>query len=146
MAIDLKHRLHALKGLKLYSRVVYSALSVLFFLANYHICWYFYPLDTAEHIRNWWILKSNIYVLVIAFCYLALAQNKSTNKKILFIERFIVSFGIGFATSNAIDRFVLDNRMFTWSSYYPLIFIALVSYLNVKRITKQAEKFAKELK
>ncbi len=146
MGIDLRHRLHAIRGLKLYSRVVYSALSVLFFLANYHICWYFYPLDTVEHIRNWWILKSNIYVLVIAFCYLALCEKDSDNKRILFLERFIISFGVGFAISNVIDRFILDNRMFTWSSYYPLIFIAIVSYWNVKRLTKQAEQFAKDLK
>ena len=125
-----------LKNLKLelrkYYRVVYAALSLFFFLANYHICWYFYPLDTEEHIDNWWVMKVNIYCLVIAFCYLALAQNKSTNKRIFFIEEFIISFGIGFAISNVIDRFILDDRMFTWSSYFPLILIVIVSFWNVK--------------
>lgn len=129
-----------------YFRVVYAALSLFFFIANYHICWYFYPLNTEEHISNWWVMKVNIYCLVIAFCYLALAQKKSTNKRIFFIEEFIISFGVGFAISNVIDRFILDNTLFTWSSYLPLILIAIVSYWNVKRITKQAEKFAKDLK
>ena len=143
MAIDLKNlKLEVSK----YFRAVYAALSLFFFLANYHICWYFYPLDTEEHISNWWVMKVNIYCLVIAFCYLTMARNKSTNKRIFFIEEFIISFGVGFAISNVIDKIILDNTIFTWSSYLPLVLIGLVSWWNVKRITKQAEKFAKELK
>jgi len=128
-----------------YFKVVYAALSLFFFLANYHICWYFYPLDTEEHIANWWVMKVDIYVLIIAFCYLSLTIKRSTYKKIASVEEFIISFGVGFAISNVIDRFVLDNRLFTWSGYYPLLIIAIVSYFNVKRLNKIADKAIKNL-
>jgi len=45
------------KKVKEYKRVVYSALSILFFLANYHICQFFYPLDDEESVSNWWMMK-----------------------------------------------------------------------------------------
>jgi hypothetical protein len=77
---------------------------------------------------------------------LSLTRKRSDNKRILFVEEFVISFGGGFAVSNVIDRFFLDNRLFTWSSYLPLVLIAIVSFWNVKRINKHAEKFAKELK
>jgi hypothetical protein len=142
MVIDLKH---LKKGIKKYERVVYTALTLFFFMANYHICWYFYPLDTEEHISNWWVMKVDIYVLIIALCYLSLTTKKSNYKRILFAENFIISFGVGLAFSNVIDRVFLDNRLFNWTAYYPLILIAIVSYYNVKRLTKHAEKHAKDL-
>ena len=128
-----------------YGKVVYSTLSVFFFLASYQICNYFYPLNTEEHITNWWYLKADLYVLVICLCYLAAITKDPENKRAKFIGDFMLSFGVGFAISNTIDRWVFDSRFFTWSSYYPLIFIAIVSYYNVKRITKQAEQFAEHL-
>lgn len=133
------------QGVSKYFRVVYATLSLFFFIANYHICWYFYPLDTEEHIANWWVMKVDIYVLIIAFCYLSLTIKRSTNKRIASAEEFVISFGVGFAISNVIDRFILDNRMFTWSSYYPLVIIAIVSYYNVKRLNKIADKEIKNL-
>ena len=140
--IDLK----SLKqGINKYFRVVYTTLSLFFFMANYHICWYFYPLDTEEHISNWWVMKVDIYGVIIALCYLSLTTKKSTNKRVLFIEQFIISFGAGLAISNVIDRMVLGSRVFSWSAYYPLVIIAIVSYYNVKRITKHAEQHAKNL-
>ena len=141
MATDLKSLKQEISK---YSKVVYAALSLFFFIANYHICWYFYPLDTEEHISNWWVMKVDIYALIIAFCYLSLTIKKSTNKKIAFMEDFIISFSLGFALSNVIDRFILDNRLFTWSSYYPLLLIAIVSYFNVKRLNAIAEKVIKD--
>jgi len=121
--------------------VVYAALSLFFFIANYHICWYFYPLDTEEHISNWWTMKVDIYCLVIALCYLSLIRKKSTNKRIAFIENFILSFGVGFAISNVIDRFLLDNRLFTWTSYYPLGILLFVSYFSAKKLNKDFDKY-----
>ena len=138
MLTDLKSLKREIKN---YSKAVYAALSLFFFLANYHICWYFYPLDTEEHISNWWTMKVDIYCLVIAFCYLSLIRKKSTNKRIAFIEDFILSFGLGFAISNVVDRFFLDNRLFTWTSYYPLIIIAFVSYFSAKKLNKDFETF-----
>ena len=55
------------------------------------------------------------------------------------------SFGVGLAVYNFIDRRFLDNRHFEWDSMYAILIIAVVSYFNVKRITKHAEKHAKTL-
>ena len=89
MEIDLR-RLQ--KKIKEYDRVFYIALSVFFFLTNYHICYYFYPLDTIEHVRNWWHLKVDIYVLIISLCYLSLTSKGSDNKRVIFVEKFINLF------------------------------------------------------
>jgi hypothetical protein len=74
-----------------------------------------------------------------------MTRKGSTDKKIKFIEDFMIQFGVIFASSNVFDRWILDSRVFTWSAYYPLILIAMVSYYNVKRLTKHAEQHAENL-
>lgn len=133
-------RKHLQQKVKEYYKVVYTTLSLFFFLANYHICNYFYPLDTAEHVRNWWLLKVDIYVLVICLCYFSIISKPSNNKRVKFIEDFMIYFGLGFAASNVIDRWIFDNRLFSWNGYFPLLLIAFVSYYNVRRLNKQAKK------
>ena len=128
-----------------YRRVFYSTLSILFFLGNYHLCQYFYPLNDDESIRLWWLLKVDVYCLVIALCYLSISSKGSTNKRIENIEKFMYSFGVGLAVSNFIDRRFLDNRNFEWHSIYTVVIIAIVSYFNIKRITKQAKQHANNL-
>ena len=142
MEIDLR-RLQ--KKIKEYDRVFYIALSVFFFLTNYHICYYFYPLDTIEHVRNWWHLKVDIYVLIISLCYLSLTSKGSDNKRVIFVEKFIIHFGVGFAFSNSIDRWFFDDRLFSWNSYFPLIIILIVSYYSVKKLNKTAKNEIKNL-
>lgn len=39
-----------------------------------------------------------------------------------------------------IDRVFFGEYLFTWSAYYPIIVIGFVSYFNVKRINKIADK------
>lgn len=123
-----------------YRRVFYSTLSILFFLGNYHLCQYFYPLNDDDSIRLWWLLKVDVYVLVICLCYLSISVKGSENKNVEKIEMFMYSFGVGLAVSNFIDRRFLDNVYFEWDSYYAVLLIAIVSYFNVKRLTKIAEK------
>ena len=133
------------KKVNQYRRVFYSTLSILFFLGNYHLCQYFYPLNDDESIRLWWLLKVDVYVLVICFCYLSISVKGSKNNRVEKIEMFMYSFGVGLAVSNFIDRRLLDNVYFEWDSIYAVLIIAIVSYFNVKRITKHAEKHAKNL-
>ncbi len=133
------------KKVNQYRRVFYSTLSILFFLGNYHLCQYFYPLNDDESIRLWWLLKVDVYVLVICLCYLSISVKGSKNKSVEKIEMFMYSFGVGLAVSNFIDRRLLDNVYFEWDSIYAVLIIAIVSYFNVKRITKHAEKHAKNL-
>ena len=133
------------KKVNQYRRVFYSTLSILFFLGNYHLCQYFYPLNDDESIRLWWLLKVDVYCLVIALCYLSISAKGATDKGIIKIEMFMYSFGVGLAVSNFIDRRLLGHRNFEWDSYYAVAIIAVVSYFNVKRLTKQAEQHAKNL-
>jgi hypothetical protein len=128
-----------------YFKAVVSTLTVFFFLASYHVCQYFYPLDTEDHIDNWWLLKADLYVLIYTLCLSLSFYPNSKIKKIKFISDFMMSFGMGFAISNTIDRWILDNRLFNWTSYYPLAILAFATFYSIKRINKQAEKFAKEL-
>jgi hypothetical protein len=64
----------------------------------------------------------------------------ATDKTIKKIEMFMYSFGVGLAVSNFIDRRLLDNRYFEWDSVYAVLLIAIVSYFNVKRLTKTAKE------
>jgi hypothetical protein len=129
------------------TKLVLSIASVLFWLAAHHICTYVYPdaSTDADSSLMWWYLKSDFYVLIICICYYLMTIKGSTIKRIKFIEDFMIQFGVIFASSNVIDRWILDSRIFTWSAYYPLVLIAIVSYYNVKRITKEAEKHANNL-
>ena len=133
---------HLKKKVKEYRRVFYSTLSILFFLGNYHLCQYFYPLDDDESIRLWWLLKVDIYALVIALCFLSISVKGATDERIKKIEIFMYSFGVGLAVSNFIDRRLLGDIYFSWDSYYAVVVIAIVSYFNVKRITKIAKEHA----
>lgn len=136
MAITLKNLKQKVNQFR---RVFYSTLSILFFLGNYHLCQHFYPLDDEVSVSNWWVLKVDIYVLVICLCYLSISVKGATNKTIEKVEMFMYSFGVGLAVSNFIDRRFLDQRYFEWDSYYAVLVIAIVSYFNVKRITKIAK-------
>ena len=142
MGITLKLLRKKIKELR---RLIYSTLSILFFLGNYHLCQYFYPLNDDESIRNWWLLKVDIYVLVISLCYLSITVKEASDKTINKIEIFMYSFGVGLAVSNFIDRRFLDNRYFEWDSVFAVVIIAIVSYFNVKRLTKIADKQIKNL-
>ena len=80
------------------------------------------------------------YVLVICLCYLSMSVRGATDLKLKKIEMFMTSFGVGLAVSNFIDRRFLDDRYFEWDSMYTVLVIAIVSYFNVRRLTKIAYK------
>lgn len=123
------------------TKVVLSIASVFFWLIAHHVCSYYYPDGGSL----WWYLKSDFYVLIICICYYLMTIKGSTDKRIKFIEDFMIQFGVIFASSNVVDRWILDSRVFIWSAYYPLLIIGIISYFNVKRLTKQAEQHAKNL-
>jgi len=64
----------------------------------------------------------------------------ATNKKVKKIEVFMYSFGVGLVVSNFIDKRFLDDRYFSWDSYYAVVIIAIVSYFNARRLNKIANK------
>ena len=132
--------LTSLKNLKQkYSRIVLVSLIVFFFLANYQICDYFYPLNTNEHIENWWMLKVDIYVLIISLCLILLTQKDIEDVKLKSIERFIAYVGTGFTISTFIDKRVFGTREYTQVDLLMVIVVLIASYYDVKRLNRLAK-------
>ena len=125
--------------IKAHIKLVLSIASIFFWIIAHHVCNYFYP-DGGQ---LWWWLKADFYVLIISICYVLMTLKSSTFKRVKFTEDFMIQFGVIFASSNVFDRWVLGSRIFSWHAYYPLLLIAIVSYFNLKRLNKIAEKAIK---
>jgi len=132
------------RNFNLYKRIGLIILIVIFFLSNYHICNYFYPLEDEASIELWWMLKIDIYVLIVTLCFILAAQKETNNTRLRLIERFITSVGIGLAISNIIDRRIYGTREYTKIDLLMVIVIILVSYYDFKRLSKIAKKHTHE--
>ena len=130
---------HLQLKIDLYKRLSIIILVIVFFLGNYQICNYFYPLNDAESIRAWWLLKVDIYALIIALLFILAAQKKTDNIKLKSIEKLILNIGIGFASSNFIDRRILNTREYTLADLSMVIVVFLVSYYDFKKLNKLAK-------
>lgn len=95
--------------------LVYSIALALFF-CNYHICEYFYPYNDQASIDSWWMLKNNIYAIIISLLFLASSFNS------IGLTRFVLEVGIGVSLSNVIDRIYSDTTQF---NRYDLLMIAI---------------------
>ena len=126
------------RNFDLYKRIVIIISIVFFFVGNYHICNYYYPLNTEEHVKLWWVLKMDIYALIVALCFILASLEKTTNKKINLIEKFITSLGIGLAISNVIDRHFKGIESYVITDLMIVTCIILVSFYDFKRLSKQA--------
>lgn len=127
------------RNFDLYKRIVIITSIVFFFVGNYHICNYYYPLNTEEHVKLWWVLKMDIYALIVALCFILASLEKTTNKKINLIEKFITSLGIGLAISNVIDRHFKGIESYVITDLMIVSCIILVSFYDFKRLSKQAK-------
>lgn len=126
------------KSFNLYKRIVVITSIVFFFIGNYHICNYYYPLNTEEHIKLWWVLKMDIYALIVALCFVLSNLERTTNIKINLIEKFITSLGIGLATSNVIDRHFYNVESYVVTDIMIVLCVFLVSFYDFKRLSKLA--------
>ena len=142
MVTILKHLKIKIKD---HTKLVLSVASVIFWLTAHHVCNFIYPLNDEESVASWWYLKADFYVVIICMCYVIATLKSSSFKKVKFVEDFMIQFGVIFATSNVVDRWILDSRVFMWSAYYPLLLIAFISYFNVKRLNKEALKQANQI-
>ena len=127
------------RNFDLYKRIIIITSIVFFFVGNYHICNYYYPLNTEEHVKLWWVLKMDIYALIVALCFILASLEKTTNKKINLIEKFITSLGIGLAISNVIDRHFKGIESYVITDLMIVSCIILVSFYDFKRLSKQAK-------
>lgn len=127
----------------MYKRVVVIISIVFFFVANYHICNYYFPLNTEEHIKLWWVLKMDIYALIVALCFVLASLERTTNIRINLIEKFITSLGIGLAISNVIDRHFEGIESYVTTDIMVVICVFLVSYYDFRRLDKLSQKHIK---
>ena len=130
---DLKKRADTFK------RIGLILLALFFFLANYQICNYFYPLDDDVSIDNWWLLKVDIYALIIAILFILASHKKTSDARVRIIEKLIVNVGIAFAASNFIDRRLLGERDYHETDLLMIIVVFLVSYYDFKKLKKIAK-------
>ena len=107
---------------------VVSILVVLLFVFNGFIC----DLITDDLIK-WWTLRLNFYADIFGLSmYLALLTHTKFSK-------FICTIGLGFATSDIIDRVFFDCNYFTWSDLVMVITISVSYYkFYVNRGSKSA--------
>ena len=127
------------KGFDLYKRIIVITSIVFFFVANYHICNYFYPIIDEESTELWWILKMDIYALIVALCFILASLKKTTNKRINLIEKFITSLGVGLAISNVIDRHFKGIESYVQTDIMMVICVVLVSFYDFTRLNKIAK-------
>lgn len=125
----------------MYNRVILICLAIFFFVGNYHICNYFYPLDTEEHINNWWVLKMDIYALIIVICLVLANTKKTEQKRIRGLERFLGSVGVGLAISNLIDRHVYDLEGYIIGDVYTILIILFVAYIDYYKFMRITNPF-----
>ena len=142
MLLILTNLKHLKQKVNKYKRIVLIFLIVFFFLANYQICNYFYPLDTVEHIENWWLLKVDIYVLIISLCLILCTQKEVTDIRLKSIEHFIAYMGTGFAISTFIDKRIFGTREYTQIDLLMVIVVLIASYYDVKKLNKLAKTHA----
>ena len=127
------------ENFNLYKRIFIIILIILFFLGNKEICDYFYPYDDEDSVELWWILKLDIYAIIIALCFIVASLKNTSEVRIAKIEKFISNVGIGLAVSNAIDRHTGNRDYFTLKDLATIIAVLLVSYYDFKRLDKIAK-------
>ena len=127
------------KRFDLYKRILVVTIILILFTGNYHICNYYYPLETEEHIRSWWIMKMDIYALIVCLCFVLASFKSTDNLKLIRIEKFITSVGIGLALSNYIDRHFYGIESYIATDLMTVIAILLVSYYDFNKLKKIAK-------
>ena len=124
------------QGFSNYKRIGLIILIILFFLSNYHICNYFYPIVDEKSTELWWMMKIDIYALIIALCFWLVNIKPTDVVRINLIEKFITNVGIGLAFSNAIDRHLYGTRGYTKADLVTIIVVVLVSYYDFRKLKK----------
>lgn len=129
-----------------YLKLVISTIAVIFFIAVYGICNYYYPEDgTKESTRGWWHLKTDLYLLLVTVWIFIASLPRQTDKSIRKIQRIITAIGIGYGTANFIDRRFIHDREFGLNDLGIVVVIVLISLIDLNKIKKKAEQHAKDL-
>jgi uncharacterized membrane-anchored protein len=122
-----------------YLKLIISTIAVIFFIAVYSICEYFYPYDgTKESDRGWWHLKTDLYLLLVAVWIFIASMPKQTDKSIRFIQKIITAIGIGYGIANFIDRRFIHDRKFGLNDLSIVLVAVFISTLDLNKIIKNA--------
>lgn len=97
-----------------------SILAVLLFVFNGFIC----DLFTSDLVA-WWTLRTNLYAGIFG---LALYVSTLTKTK---LSEFACFVGLGFASSDIIDRVFFDCNHFTKSDFIMILITIVASYYKV---------------
>jgi hypothetical protein len=117
-------------------------MSVVFFIAVYSICNYYYPEDgTVESDRNWWHLKTDLYMLLVCIWVGIASMDKQTDKTIKIIQKIITSIGIGYGIANFIDRRFLHDRDFGMNDLSIVLVVVFISTIDLPKIIKKGIKY-----
>lgn len=102
-------------------RNVVLILSVILFILNYQICEVVY----GDNVNNWNILNDDITHLIILLCLVNLQLFIRNNTSFIINKwyRIFLYIGLGFTSSDVIDRWIFGIRHFVWTD---LIMIAIV--------------------
>jgi len=85
------------------------------------------------------LLKVDIYALIIALLFILAAQKKTDSIKMRMIEKLILNIGIGFTTSNFIDKRIFGVQSYVLSDIAMIIVVVLVSYYDFRKLNKIAK-------
>ena len=114
-------------------------MAVTLFLSVYSVCNYYYPDDgTKESTRNWWHLKTDLYLLLVAVWIFIASLPKQKEKSIRTIQRIITAIGVGYGIANFIDRRFLHDREFGWNDFTIILVMVFISALDLNKIIKKA--------
>lgn len=100
---------------------VLAFLILLLYLANYHICNFFF----GDDLINWWRLKLIIYTAIIGLAF-ALARIGTIK-----LTRFILSLGLGFCIAGVVDRIIYPSQSYRWVDIAMVVLTIGTSYFDV---------------
>lgn len=116
-------------------RVILLILSFLLFSMNYYITNYYFPFDTDEQQRIWWINRLALLSLSFLFSILAFYNARNSNLTIL-----IYDIGLGLLITDIYERWFYNEASFNISDLL-LIFIPILidifKYLKIHKWKSQ---------
>jgi hypothetical protein len=121
-----------------YLKLFVSTISVIFFIAVYSICEYYYPQNDKASVKGWWHLKTDLYLFLVAVWILIASMDKQTDKSIRVIQRIITAIGIGYGMANFIDRRFIHDREFGLNDLSIVLVVVFVSSIDLNKMIKKA--------
>lgn len=120
---------------RLILQYVFSIGAIGVFVSAFWYCMYLYPLQSQD--TEFWMLRTNIYAMLICMCFYLVKLCITDNNKL----HFIMSIGMGFSVSDVIDRVCFDIRIFTKEDVWMIVLtISIAAYEYRKRRLQHSNK------